>query len=174
MCERKIGGSYNCRICGDIHTFGTPCKKEALPLQDIQISLEAVYDFFFNSPMVMETWNCLKRLIKELADTLGVPEEKIYNTESSGMEKKFEYNPLSDVLIKAESILARTKDIAIKNINVSRAQGEVMMDLLFSFEKKVLKKKEVEKEEAVKLTEKEYMKALDETEKANDAIGKHW
>lgn len=141
MCDKKFGGSYQCRICGNIHTFGTPCEKEALPFQDIQISLEAVKDFFFNSPMTQETWNYLKNLIEELTNLLGVPKEKLYNSRIFFEKGKiFEYNPPTDVLIKAKSVLARIKDIAIKNVNVSRAQGEIMIDVLLSLEKKVLKK----------------------------------
>lgn len=81
MREVKIGGSYQCRICGDINGC-FPCNQKVLPLQAVQISIENIEDFFANSSMLVGTRKIFEGLFKELRILLGVPEEKIYSRKS--------------------------------------------------------------------------------------------
>lgn len=143
MCDKKIGGSYGCRICGDIHGC-FPCNQEALPLQAVQISIENIEEFFANSSMSVETRKIFEGSFKELRIFLDVPKEKIYNIKSLlGTDKQevfYGFNPTSEVLGRASAIISRICDFAVNNVYVTKLQEEPMMMAISSLKNEVLKK----------------------------------
>lgn len=165
MCEKKIGGSYGCRICGGMHSC-FPCNQEALPLQAVQISIENIEEFFEKSSMSVEIRKIFEGSFKELRKLFKVPEEKIYNRphllgeeelaeafeELSPVErdkkeeteetkdKTVRFNPTSEVLEKASAIISRVCDFAVNNVYVTKLQEEPMMTAISSLKNEVLKK----------------------------------
>jgi hypothetical protein len=106
MVLKRIGGSYNCRICGGYHSSAVSHYGDKISLtQEIQTLIEDMENTVADTAFKEAARKEIKKLFKELREKLKVPESPIYIGTEYPLKLEISNKEIKVILLKFLGIL---------------------------------------------------------------------